>query len=164
MPKTRKEEIIFTTIGVILMCFIMTAFNKFRFIGEFSAAYFKQVLIGFLQKFPIAWLYQYFIAQPYAAKKATSPDIKGVLGYKLVRIKYTVIISCPAMSLYSCLVAALEKHLTLYQFINNWIPSMCINAVFAFFVQFFILNWANVAVYKLVYPKSKYEDREENKY
>lgn len=32
MPKNQKEEIIYTTIGVILMAFIMTAFNKFRFI------------------------------------------------------------------------------------------------------------------------------------
>ena len=39
MPKNKKEEAIYLTIGVLLMVTVMTAFNKYRFMQSFSPAF-----------------------------------------------------------------------------------------------------------------------------
>ena len=149
MPKNKKEEIIYLTIGVLLMVTVMTAFNKYRFMQEFSPAFFREVGIGILLRLPLVWPTQYFLVQPYAGRKAAE-QAKGKMDYMLTRIRYTVITTCPYMSLYSILLIAIPAHWSFAQFINVWIPGMCANAVFAFFIQFFLINWLNGALFRLI--------------
>ena len=74
MPKNQKEEMIYTTIGVILMAFIMTAFNKFRVMHEFSSTFWWETFKGFWLRFIVAWPSQYFLIQPIAAKKTAEAE------------------------------------------------------------------------------------------
>lgn len=149
MPKNTKEEIIYTTIGVILMAFTMTAFNKFRVMHEFSAAFWLGTLNGFWQRFIVAWPSQFFLIQPIAGKKA-GQQAKSQMEYMTIRIRYTVLMSCPLMSAYAMLLMAIPQHWTVAQFFNTWIPGMCVNAVFAYFIQFFLFNWLNAAIFRLI--------------
>ena len=152
MPKNKKEEIIYLTIGVILMITVMTAFNKYRVMHEFSPAFFKEVGLGFLLRLPIVWPTQYFWVQPYAGKKAAELA-RGKMDYMLWRIRYTVLLTCPYMSLYSIVLVAIPQHWGFAQFMNSWISGMCVNAVFAFFIQFYLINWLNGALFRLVCPQ-----------
>ncbi len=152
MPKNKKEEILYLTIGVLLMVTVMTAFNKYRFMQEFSPAFFKEVGIGILLRLPLVWPTQYFLVQPYAGKKAAELA-RSKMDYMLTRIRYTVILTCPYMSLYSILLIAIPQHWDLARFISVWIPGMCANAVFAFFIQFYLINWLNGALFRLVCPQ-----------
>lgn len=149
MPENTKEEIIYTTIGVIMMAFIMTAFNKFRVMQEFSAAFWLGTLNGVWQRFIVAWPSQFFLIQPFAGKKAAQ-QAKSQLEYMIIRIRYTVLLSCPLMSLYAMLLMAIPQHWSAAKFFNTWIPGMCINAVFAYFIQFFLFNRLNAILFRLI--------------
>ena len=155
MPKNRKEEIIYTTIGVLLMATVMTAFNKFRVMGTFSAEFFTETLKGALLRYPVVWPLQYFIVQPCAGKRAAAAQPASRTGYQLERIKYTVLLTCPVMSLYSNLILAVKYHWGFAQLVNSFIPGMCVNAVFAFFIQFFLFNKLNEVIFRLVCHKNR---------
>ena len=161
MPKDPEAEMIYTTIGVILMAFIMTAFNKFRVMHEFSSAFWWETFKGFWLRFIVAWPSQYFLIQPIAAKK-TAEQAKSKLEYMTLRIRYTVIMSCPLMSVYAMLLMAIPQHWTVAQFFNAWIPGMCINAVFAYFIQFFCFNWLNAALFRLICRRGEKAAVQEN--
>ena len=161
MPENRKEEIIYTTIGVLLMATVMTAFNKFRVMGAFSPEFFTETLKGALLRYPVAWPLQYFLVQPYAGKRAAVSQPASRSVYQLERIKYTVLLTCPIMSLYSNLILAVKYRWGFAQLVNSFIPGMCVNAVFAFFIQFFLFNKLNEVIFRLVCHKNR-ESKEEN--
>ena len=68
-PKTTKQRIVFTLIGVLLMATTMATYNKYLVYGEFSVELFRQVGIAFLQKGPVAFVLQFFFVQKWVGKK-----------------------------------------------------------------------------------------------
>ncbi len=154
MPKTLSQRIVFTTTGVILMAFTMALFNKSLIYG-FTPAVFKEALIGFAQKAPLAWILQFFLVQKFAGKMTAKYPTDNKLLYYCIRTGFSVIIMCPVMSLFSNVTIAMQHYIGWDELVFNWLPKMVVNWPFAFFVQIFLLGPLNRFLFSAIYKQAK---------
>jgi hypothetical protein len=153
MPKTRTDELIFTIIGVVLMAFTMTAFNKYLVYGTYSRELFLQIGIGFCQRAPLAFVLQFFFVQKFVAKQAEKYPTDNAILYRCIRTGLTVMIFCPIMSVYSQVINAFAYHWGFIEFINSLTTKTPVNWIFAFCVQIWILGQLNIFIFKIIKEK-----------
>lgn len=142
-PRTTKQRIIFTILGVLLMSTTMAVYNKHLVYGAFSAQLFKQVAIAFCQKAPLAFLLQFFFVQKFAGKQAAKYPTDNKILYYCIRTGFTVLIMCPIMCFYSNIINMIQFHWSIAEFLEAWISKMPINWIFAFGVQIWFLGPIN---------------------
>ncbi|MCD8366422.1 MAG: hypothetical protein LUC48_00115 [Clostridiales bacterium] len=163
MSEARKNDLIYTIIGVAIMVPIMTTFNKYLVYSQWmeypltTPAFWQQVGIGICQRLPVVFPLQFFVVQNYAARKTeehTHPDDSWVVK-SIIRVGFSILILCPVLSLYSNLILVIEGNITsVAGFINNWIPKMVQNWCFAYFAQVFVAGPLNKHLFGL-YMKHK---------
>lgn len=152
-PKTVKQRIVFTALGVLLMATTMATYNKYLVYGEFSLNLFKQVAIAFCQKAPVAFLLQFFVVQKFAGKQAAKYPTDNKILYYCIRTGFTVLIMCPVMCFYSNIINMIQFHWTIGEFLEAWISKMPINWVFAFGVQIWFLGPINRFLFSKIFHK-----------
>ena len=152
-PKTTKQRIVFTLIGVILMATTMATYNKYLVYGEFSWELFRQVGIAFLQKGPVAFVLQFFFVQKWVGKKTAQYPTDNKIVYYCIRTGFTVLIMCPIMCFYSNIINMINFHWTIGQFLEAWISKMPVNWVFAFGVQIWFLGPINRFLFAKIFAK-----------
>lgn len=152
-PRTTKQRVVFTLLGVILMATTMATYNKYLVYGEFSLELFRQVGIAFLQKGPVAFLLQFFVVQKFAGKQAAKYPTDNKILYYCIRTGFTVLIMCPVMCFYSNIINMIQFHWTVGEFLEAWISKMPINWVFAFGVQIWILGPVNRFLFSKIFDR-----------
>lgn len=159
-PKSAKERIIFTTLGVLLMATTMATFNKRLVFGSFSMELFKQVAVAFCWAAPVAFLLQFFVVQKFAGKQTAKYKTNNQILYYCIRTGFTVLIMCPSMSFYNNLVNMFRLHWSFGTFLENWISKMPINWIYAFCVQVWLLGPINRFLFGIICPRGKNTDQE----
>lgn len=152
-PKTLPQRIVFTALGVLLMATTMATYNKYLVYGAFSVNLFQQVGIAFLQKAPVAFLLQFFVAQKFAGKQAAKYPTDNKILYQCIRTGFTVLVMCPIMCLYSNIINMIQFHWTVWELLEAWISKMPINWVFAFGVQIWVLGPVNRFLFSKIFAK-----------
>lgn len=151
--KTTGQRAAFTTCGVILMATVMAIYNKYLVYGEFSPELWRQVGIAFCQKAPVAWLLQFFTVQKFAGQQTAKYPFENHLVAHAVRTGFTVLLMCPLMSLYSNLILMFQFQWSFGRMLGNWVPKMCVNWIFAYFVQIFLLGPMNRFLFSKIIMK-----------
>ena len=156
MSNKTLQNIVYTLIGVTIMVPIMSIYNKFLVYADFmefpltTPAFWKAVGIGICQRYPVVFPLQYFIVQKFAAKQTalhTRPEDDWIY-QSLIRTSFSILILCPALSLYANLLLVLDGTLPSFPaFLNNWLPKMVVNWPFAYFVQLFFAGPLNRAIF-----------------
>lgn len=152
-PKTTKQRIVFTALGVLLMATTMATYNKYLVYGAFSVELFRQVGIAFLQKAPLAFLLQFFFVQKFAGKNAAKYPTDNKILYYCIRTGFTVLVMCPIMCFYSNIINMIQFHWTIGKFLEAWITKMPVNWVFAFGVQIWFLGPINRFLFAQIFAK-----------
>ena len=152
-PKTLPQRIVFTALGVLLMATTMATYNQYLVYGAFSVNLFQQVGIAFLQKAPVAFLLQFFVAQKFAGKQAAKYPTDNKILYQCIRTGFTVLVMCPIMCLYSNIINMIQFHWTVWELLEAWISKMPINWVFAFGVQIWVLGPVNRFLFSKIFAK-----------
>lgn len=162
MKEQTKNDLIYTIIGVLLTVPVMTIFNKYLVYSQWmefpltTGSFWIQVLIGIGQRIPVAFVLQFFFAQRFA-EKHTNLHVKpgdDEIYVRAVRTGFTTVFMCPVMSFYANLLLVFEGNVTSAPvFINNWIPKMAINWVYAFFIQTFLVGPLNKKLFLIAIRK-----------
>ena len=153
MPKTTFQRVVFTSLGVLLMATTMATYNKYLVYGEFSIELFKQVVIAFCQKAPLAWILQFFLVQKFAGKQAAKYPTDNKIIYQCIRTGFTVLLMCPIMCCYSNIINWVQFDWSFGQFLESFITKMPVNWVFAFGVQIWILGPVNRFLFRTIFRK-----------
>jgi hypothetical protein len=142
-PQGTGQRVVFTLIGVFFMATTMSLYNKALQNGSLTWEVFGQVPMAFLLRAPVAFVLQVFVVQKFAGKMTAKYQTHNRVEYYAIRAGFTVLIMCPAMSLYSNLIYVGVT----WDVIPIWLTRMVLNWMFAFCVQLFIFGPATRAVF-----------------
>ena len=159
MPKTTPQRIVFTCLGVLLMATTMATYNKYLIYGAFSVELFKQVVIAFCQKAPLAFILQFFFIQKFAGKRAAKYPTDNKILYQCIRTGFTVLIMCPIMCLYSNIINMIQFHWSVAKLIETCVTKMPINWIFAFCIQIWLLGPINRFLFRCIFPEKSVAGR-----
>jgi hypothetical protein len=164
MSAKKKQDLLYTFIGVTIMVPIMSLYNKFIIFKNFmeyplsSPAFWKAVGIGICQRYPVVFLLQFFVVQNVAEKQTarhTKPDDDWIY-VSIIRTGFSILILCPVLSLYAHLLLILDGTITTFSaFMDSWLQKLVINWPFAYMVQVFIAGPLNRAIFLAIMRSSK---------
>ena len=159
MPKTTFQRVVYTILGVLFSATAFAVFNKYlvyensTYIQVWSLAFWKEVLIAFCQKAPLAFILQFFFVQKIVGKWSSKYPTDNVYLKRMIRVPCTITIMAPIMCLYSNLICLFQLHWTVGYMFGNIVVKLCQNTVFGFFSQVMVVQPLVSLIFNLIFGK-----------
>lgn len=137
MPKTRKQDFVYTLIMVIIMVYGMVCYNVSLHIGGMQNIVFFEALKELPIMGTIAFLLEFFFVGKLAQKLAfrfVDPKKDKPIVVLLAISSMIICLMCPLMSFFGCV---LFNSGSIDTFFIRWLQTFALNFPMAFFYQIF---------------------------
>lgn len=154
MPKTRFQNVIFTTIMAFVMVYAMICYNIALNIGGMSNQVFAMAFGELKIMWPVAFVIELFIVDKLAhilAMRIVTPGVDKPLFIILAISSMIVCIMCPAMSL---IATILFKDTAESGFVGVWFQTIVMNFPMAFFWQIFYAGPLVRLIHRVIFERN----------